>query len=141
MAEAIFQDMVNKVGLGDQISSDSAGTGDWHEGETAHPGTLALLKRNGIAYSGRARVVKASDFRSFNYILAMDRSHLIYLKRFAGESSAEIDLFLSYARKAETVQVEEVPDPYYNGKFDETYELVKKGCVAFLAYLRAENKV
>jgi hypothetical protein len=45
-------------------------------------------------------------------------------------------MFLQYAKQAGTVSVEGVPDPWYTGKFDETYELIEKGSVALLAYLR-----
>ncbi|MBZ0287978.1 MAG: low molecular weight phosphotyrosine protein phosphatase, partial [Anaerolineae bacterium] len=64
MAEAVFQDMVNKAGLSNQFTIDSAGTSGWNEGETAHRGTLAILKRNKIAYEGRARQFLATDSES-----------------------------------------------------------------------------
>ena len=48
MADGVMQDMVKKVGLDDQIMVDSAGTGGWHVGETAHRGTLGILKKHNI---------------------------------------------------------------------------------------------
>ena len=50
-------------------------------------------------------------------------------------------LFLDDARQAGTVTHEEVPDPWYDGQFDRTYDLITKGCVAFLARLRAEQGI
>jgi protein-tyrosine phosphatase len=139
MAEAILQDMVNKSGLDDQIMVDSAGTGGWHVGERAHSGTLNILRRHNIPYNGRARQVSPKDLDEFDYVLALDRSHLSYLRRYADGSDAEIALFLSYARQAGLVDTDEVPDPYYDGKFDLTYDLVVKGSRAFLDHLRRKH--
>lgn len=155
MAEAVFQDMVNKAGLSDQFSVDSAGTGGWHEGESAHRGTLEILKKNKIPYDGRARQIKPSDFNIFDYILVMDRENLSGVMRFMNQREAaskantfmrdtkkpEITLFLSYANRAGTVNEREVPDPYYDGNFTEVYDLVTRGCEALLAHIRATHRI
>ena len=86
-----------------------------------------------------ARQVTPADIQNFDYLLAMDRGHLNYLKRNVGTSKATIDLFLNDAHKAGQVTYEEVPDPWYDGQYDRTYDLVTKGCAAFLKRLRAEN--
>ena len=46
-----------------------------------------------------------------------------------GEADGEIVLFLSYAKSAGTVAREAVPDPYYDDRFDEVYDLVNKSSV------------
>ncbi|HEX2906890.1 MAG TPA: low molecular weight protein-tyrosine-phosphatase [Phototrophicaceae bacterium] len=141
MAEAVLQNMVNKAGLSDQIQLDSAGTGDWHVGERAHHGTLNVLRQHNIPYDGRARQVNRSDLDTFDYVLAMDYSHLTSLQRLGATGRAEVALFLSYAQAAGTVAVEEVPDPYYDGTFNQTYELVLKGSRALLDYLRQKHNL
>lgn len=140
MAEAVFQDLVNKAGLADKFQIDSAGTGGWHAGETAHRGTLGVLKQRGIAYNGRARQVKTSDLGDFDYVLAMDEENLTDLQR-SVSPRAEVRLFLDYAREAQQVKVSEVPDPYYDGRFEEVYALVEKGAQALLAHIRKENGI
>lgn len=139
MAEAVFQNMVNQAGLGGQIIVDSAGTGPWHIGESAHRGTLGVLKKHAIPYKGRARQVSHTDFSAFDYILAMDRSNLADLRRYAKDSAAEIRLFLSYAQASGSVVEDEVPDPYYDGSFDYVYDLVSKGSAALLLHIRQQN--
>ncbi len=155
MAEAVFQDMVNKAGLADQFSLDSAGTGGWHEGEVAHRGTLEILKKHSIPYNGRARQITPSDFDTFDYIMAMDRENLSGITRFMNQREAaakanmftrdakkpEIALFLSYANRAGTASEREVPDPYYDGNFTEVYDLVTRGCAALLAQIRATHRI
>ncbi|MCB9450486.1 MAG: low molecular weight phosphotyrosine protein phosphatase [Anaerolineaceae bacterium] len=139
MAEAVFQDMVNKAGLSGQIMADSAGTGSWHVGESPHQGTQDVLRRHSIAYRGRARRVTSHDMKEFDYIVVMDKSHLSDLRRYAEESAAEIRLFLSYANAAGTVVEKEVPDPYYSNRFDEVYSLVTRGSAALLNHIRQQN--
>ncbi len=138
MAEALFQDMVNKAGLGKQILVDSAGTDNWHLGEKAHPRTLKVLNQHNISYDGRARQFVRADLDEFDYVLAMDRENLAHIQRQFYQNKAKVNLFLSYARQAGAVDVDEVPDPIFNtdDAFLHVYDLARKGCAALLDYLR-----
>ena len=157
MADAVFQDHIRRAGLQDQISVDSAGVGAWHPGESAHPGTLAVLREHDIAYDGRARQIRYDDFNHFDYVLAMDRENLAGILRLVnrGERSSqekmdrlyngahrpEIGMFLSYANRAGSVAEIEVPDPYYDGRYPLVYELVEEGCTALLAHIRQVHRL
>ena len=142
MADAVFQHLVEEAGLENQIMVDSAGTGSWHVGERAHRGTLNVLQKHGIDYSGRARQFTRRDLSDFDYILAMDTSNLNHIQRYAGgESDGEIGLFLSYASDAGLTDETVVPDPYYSGRFDEVYALVDKGCRALLQHIRRTHNL
>lgn len=143
MADAVLQQMVREAGLEAEIKVDSAGTGSWHVGESAHPGTLKILRGHHIPYSGRARHLEQRDFAEFDYILAMDKSNLSNIQRLANRrgEQPEIALFLSYANRAGTVREEEVPDPYYDGRFEEVYDLVSRGCAALLDAIRTKHRL
>jgi low molecular weight protein-tyrosine phosphatase len=143
MAEALFQDLVKKAGLSDHIRVDSAGTSSEEVGHSIHPGTVAVLTKHGIPHnpSRRVRQITLRDFMDFDYLLAMDTEHLSYLQRMNRDGKPHIALFLSDANKAGTVTGKEVPDPYYDGQYDRTYDLVVKGCEAFLVQLRAERGI
>ena len=142
MADGVFQQMVNEAGLSNLIKVDSAGTGGWHRGEPAHQGTRNVLKLHGINYSGSARLFTREDVDSFDYILAMDSSNLSDIGRIAGRSQeAEIRLFLAYANDAGLTDVKDVPDPFYDDKFDEVYELVAIGCRALFDHIRHEHEI
>lgn len=139
MAEAVFQNLVNEAGLSDEIIIDSAGTGSWHVGERAHRGTLAVLKKHGIDYNGRARQITSSDFNQFDYILTMDEDNLADVRRMVPENShAVVARFLDFG---ENLPAREVPDPYYDGRFDEVYDLVRRGAEGLLAFIRKEKGV
>ena len=143
MAEYVLKDMVAKAGLSDKISVDSAGISSEEVGNSVHNGTVGVLRRHNIDHDSLrpARQITAADIKNFDYLLAMDRGHLSYLKRNASASHATIDLFLNDAHKSDNVPYEEVPDPWYDGQYDRTYDLVTKGCAAFLKRLRAENNL
>lgn len=141
MAEAVFQDMVNQAGLSNEIQIGSAGTGRSCIGQPAHPGTLEILYRHNIPYDGRARQIERRDLSDFDYVLAMDRENLGFLLRYSAGARADMRLFLSFAKQAGLVNVDEVPDPYYTDNFAETYELVRRGCRALLDYIRLAERV
>jgi protein-tyrosine phosphatase len=141
MAEAVFQEMVNKAGLSKQIQVDSAGTGSWHVGEKAHPNTLRVLNKHGIPYNGHARQFKQADLDEFDYVIAMDKENLAHIQRQFYQNKAKVSLFLQHAKEKGMVRVDEVPDPYANSEsvFEEVFNLITKGSAALLAHLRARH--
>jgi protein-tyrosine phosphatase len=141
MAEAVFRDMVLKAGLSAQVSVDSAGTGNYHVGDRAHPQTLKVLKQCNIPYGGRARQFTDADLDTFDYVLAMDKSNLSHIQRYWHHNRAKISLLLDYAKQNGTVDTNEVPDPYgsRDAAYWHVYDLVTKGCAALLAHIRAEH--
>ena len=158
MADGVFQQRVEEAGLSDQISVESSGTGAWHVGESAHPGTLKVLRKQGIEYHGTSRQFEVEDLNTFDYVLAMDDSNLRTLMRAvnrgdwraalqpksrltATTGKAEVALFLNYANRAGTVNEIEVPDPYYNGRFEPVYDLVSRGCDALLDHIRQTHNL
>ncbi|SIS80563.1 low molecular weight protein-tyrosine-phosphatase [Alicyclobacillus vulcanalis] len=135
MAEAVFRDMVRKAGLADQIEVDSAGIGDWHVGDPPHRGTRQVLDQNGIAYDGIvSRQIRPEDIERFDYIVAMDESNMRGLERLGAKRSDRVFRLLDLVPD----EPDEVPDPYYDGRFDEVYRLVCLGCEALLRRIQAD---
>lgn len=138
MAEAVFQEMVNKAGLSDQLIVESAGTGAWHAGERAHGGTRRVLAKHGIQYEGRAQQVTPSDMNADNtVVVAMDNSNVRDLEQRFGDHP-HLHRLLDFATETD---VREVPDPYYSGGFDTVYALVEDGCRGLLTYLVATHEL
>jgi len=140
MAEAVFRHKVKQADLDGIIAVDSAGTGDWHTGEKPHQGTRRILDQYGIDHQGlRARQLKSQDFEPFTYIIAMDDSNVRNLQSFApamDKRHAEVRNLLAFAPGR---SVQDVPDPYYTGNFEEVYEMVEESCTRLLAYIREVN--
>ncbi|MFZ0544717.1 MAG: low molecular weight protein-tyrosine-phosphatase [Candidatus Promineifilaceae bacterium] len=136
MAEGVFQQMVNNAGLADKIKVDSAGTGSWHVGETAHRGTRRVLKQHGIPYDGRARQITTDDMERENtYIIALDSENFSELEQRFGRHP-RCHLLLDFAE--ETAE-KDVPDPYYTGNFEYVYQLVTDGCRGLLKTILQEG--
>lgn len=136
MAEAVFQQMVDEAGLAAQIRVDSVGTGDWHVGDPAHPGTRQILQAHGIPYNGRSRLIRASDVANpKDYIIGMDMSNLQNVRRVFGDHP-NMHRLLDFARET---AVKDVPDPYYHDNFDYVFQLVNDGCRGLLDTIRRQQ--
>jgi len=135
MAEAVMRHLIERERLSDLVTVDSAGTGDWHIGRPPHEGTRGLLDRYSISYQGmRARQLSVEDGGYFDLIVAMDTQNEKDIRAKLGASPrSEIVRFLSLLPER---GMDDVPDPYYTGNFDEVYELVKEGCERILTRIR-----
>jgi protein-tyrosine phosphatase len=130
MTEAVFQKMVDDAGLSNIIKVDSAGTGSWHVGESAHAGTRRVLANHGIDYRGNARVVRQKEVMDpASYIIALDTNNMRDLQRRFGDIP-NLYLLLDFA---ENTSARDVPDPYYEGNFEYVYHLVEDACRGLLA--------
>lgn len=130
MAEAVFRHQIAERSLREQITVDSAGTGDWHVGKPPHEGTLNQLTMHGISSEGLfARTVQGEDFAEFDYIVCMDDSNEQNLRRLPGGVEADILKFMDLL--PDELQ-REVPDPYFTGNFEEVYRLINAGCEKLL---------
>lgn len=140
MAEAMFRDLLKREGLEHKVIVDSAGTGDWHIGNPPHEGTRKILKKYNISADGlKARQICTEDLDDFQYIVAMDASNVQNIAKFQRqEQSVRIVRLLDYV---EDIESKDVPDPYYTGDFEETYELVKKGCEQLLKDIRTNHNI
>lgn len=117
-AEGVFTSKAKLQGL--DIEVDSAGTAGYHTGASPDPRSEQAAEKRGYDLSHlRSRKVEPSDFKEFDYIVAMDKSNLADLHGACpSEYQHKISLFLSYGQSSH----DEVPDPYYGG--DKGFELV-----------------
>jgi protein-tyrosine phosphatase len=140
-AEGVFKALVEKASLADEITSDSAGTGDYHIGEAPDPRTQSAARSRGYDLSPLcARQVRRLDFSEFDYILAMDESHLRQLKELSPpEHAGKVKLFMDFAGEGAG---REVPDPYYGGAqgFEHVLDMVEQASRGLLDHLRREIK-
>lgn len=125
-AEGVLRHKLREAGLADQVEVASAGTGDWHVGKAPDKRSQAAAKLRGYDLSAqRAQQVTRADFATYDLILAMDNSNLRHLKTMQpAKGKAELDLFL---RRYQS-DVDEVPDPYYDGDqgFEQVLDLIER---------------
>ncbi|QQG35144.1 MAG: low molecular weight phosphotyrosine protein phosphatase [Micavibrio aeruginosavorus] len=139
-AEGIFRALVRKTGVEERFLIDSAGTGGWHHGEAPDPRSIKTATKRGVDISSlRARALRNEDYNCFNYLIAMDRTHLAHMQRNRPPSaSGHVSLLLSYAG-AEGHQ--DVPDPYYGSSedFERVYDLIEAGACGLLDFIMIEQ--
>lgn len=139
MAEAVFRSMVVAADLNERFEIASVGTGGWHAGEKPHPGTQAVLQRYGIPLGDKRAIhLGRSDLATYDYIVAMDEENLRDIHALHAPIRGELRRLLEYAPLGNPL---DVPDPYYNGAFEQVYQLVRTGCSALLAAIRAQRGV
>lgn len=138
MAEIVFREKVKDSGLADKIQVSSRATGSWNDGDAPHKGTQDKLKEVGLSYDGLfAEKISSDDFHEYDYIIGMDENNIRDLEGLSPDidSLHKIHLLLS---EEVGLEKENIPDPYYTGDFDLTYELVDKGTTKWLEKIKEE---
>jgi protein-tyrosine phosphatase len=137
--EGVLRHLAAKRGLADRISVRSAGTHDYHVGECPDARSQRHARERGYDLSAqRAMQVEPGHFREFDYILAMDRSHLRLLRGMAPkDATARLGLFLEASARWKG---QDVPDPYYGGAegFDLVLDMVEEAAARWLDRFEAE---
>lgn len=127
--EAVLQHRVDRAGLSRSVFIDSAGTLGFHAGSPADSRMRDSASKRGYDLQSRSRQVKASDFDTFDLILAMDNDNYRDLKslRPSQDCRATLKRFCDYCQES---NVKEVPDPYYGGAqgFETVLDLIEEGC-------------
>ena len=140
-AEGIFQSLVAKAGLSDQIMIDSAGMSGYHIGERAHKTSRETAGKRGYDLTSRARQFTKEDFLKFDYILPMDESNIPQLELLAPseEDKKKIIPFIQLAKSYP--QYADVPDPYYGGPsgFEHVLDICEEGCRSLLEIILKEK--
>jgi len=126
-----------------QFQSDSAGTSDFHIGELPDDRTLRCAAKHSLTINHRGRQVNRTDFREFDYILAMDDNnlrHLNNLKVRYGYADKQIYLMRDFVQDCEGLSV---PDPYYGGEegFEEIYRILDVALDCFLAQVKVTHQL
>ena len=124
---------------------DSAGTSGWHDGEAPDPRAIRTARKNGIDISGQiSRKIRMADFDEFDYILAMDSSNYNDLIQLTGDRPKYKNKILFATHFSYPEKNVAVPDPYYDNRFDEVFELLDKAMESFIdamtvSVAKAEN--
>ncbi|WP_081225435.1 low molecular weight protein-tyrosine-phosphatase [Pseudoalteromonas luteoviolacea] len=116
--EAVMKAKAQAQGL--TLTVDSAGTINYHEGNSPDKRSAKAGQKRGYSFSGiTSRQVVKKDFEEFDLILCADNNNLADLQANCPPAYLhKLHLFLTYAG----MDVAEVPDPYYGD--GDGFELV-----------------
>lgn len=118
LAEGIAQKYAKEFNL--DLEIQSAGTGNWHVGEAPCPDSIKIGLQKGIDISTqRAKLIKKSDFKDFDLVIALDDNNIRDLKNLGCENPLKLGDF--------GCNGEDVPDPYFFDGFkgfDKVYEMI-----------------
>nr|XP_031862659.1 uncharacterized protein CI109_001670 [Kwoniella shandongensis]KAA5529731.1 hypothetical protein CI109_001670 [Kwoniella shandongensis] len=153
MAEAVLKHQISQrpeIQERFEISVDSAGTGAYHEGDSADSRTVAVCRKHKVPISCIARAVTKDDFTKFDYILAMDQNNLqTLLHRQPSSSKSHVTLFGSFDPSiplssigSNKIKARAIDDPYYGGKdgFESSFKLCEAFAGGFLDYLERKER-
>ena len=132
MAEFVFRDMVQKEKLSDKIHVASSATSREEISNSVHYGTRKKLAEFGISTEGKyARQLTKTDYRDYDYIIAMDSQNIRNISRIIGrDTENKVCKLLDFTNRGG-----DIADPWYTGNFDRTYEDVYEGCNELLKFI------
>jgi protein-tyrosine phosphatase len=137
LAEGILKNKIKQAGLDWHV--DSAGIGGWHEGDLPDRRSIAVAQKNNIDLTDqRARKIKASDLDTYDWILAMDKENYKDILSHAKTEKhrSKVALIMNFVNPEAH---HEVPDPYYDGRFELVYQMLDEACEAFLKQHAVES--
>ncbi|WP_345992955.1 low molecular weight protein-tyrosine-phosphatase [Sulfurimonas sp. HSL-1716] len=125
IAEGVAKKLADEKALVVKVSS--AGTGNWHVGETPCANSVKVARKNGINISSfKASQITKKEFEEFEYVIALDQSNYNDLKRLGAKNLYKLGSF--------GYNDEDVPDPYFFDGFegfDRVYEMIES-CVTVM---------
>jgi protein-tyrosine phosphatase len=124
-AEGAFRSQIEKRGVTHLFEIDSAGTHAYHINEQPDSRSQKSARKFGVDISGqRGRQVHESDFYHYDYIYAMDESNLSNIEQICPKDQQyKLALMLD---NIPNNKVKSVPDPYFEGRFDDVFEMLNQ---------------
>ena len=136
MAEFVLKDMIEKQGLEKEFYIKSSATSSEEIGNDIHYGTRDKLIQKEIPFTKRKAVkLRAEDYKKYDYIIGMEKSNVIDIKRIVREDvDKKIYRLLDFSDTPR-----DIADPWYTGNFEITFNDIVEGCNGFLKCLKDKN--
>ncbi|KAH0955357.1 hypothetical protein HN011_004975 [Eciton burchellii] len=133
IAEAVFQNQVQEMGLSDFWEVESAAILGYHVGNGPEPRAIATLRKAGITnYSHIARQITTDDFYKFDWLFGMDEYNIHKLYQMQPQDSrATIELLGKY----DPAGIVNIRDPLFDvdsAGFEKAFEQALRSVRMFL---------
>ena len=128
LAEGILKSKIKKLGL--KVLVESAGTSNYHAGDSADPRTIDVARKHGISLATHTgRQFSIADFDRYDKIYTMDASNHQDVLRLARneQDRQEVEMILNTSHPGKNMSV---PDPYFGGSngFENVYRMLDEAC-------------
>lgn len=129
MAEFVMKKIVKEQGIDEYFEISSAATSREEIGNPVYPPVRKLLSEHGISCKGKtARQITKEDYFYYDYIVAMEKYNISNMRYILPEDTEnKIHLLFDF-----TDSPRDVSDPWYTGRFNDTWIDVNKGCKAMI---------
>jgi protein-tyrosine phosphatase len=138
ISQGVFESVLRREGLEEEIFVDSAGTGNWHVGSPPDERAQKSAGLRGLDLGNqRARQILRSDCSDFDYVLTMDEENYRAVSALC-RGDAVVRPFLDFAPD---LPEREVPDPYSGGpdEFEHVLDLVEEASEGLLQDIRERH--
>jgi low molecular weight protein-tyrosine phosphatase len=138
ISQGVFENVLRREGLEDEVFVDSAGTGNWHVGSPPDERAQRSAGLRGLDLSAqRARQISPEDCEDFDYVLTMDEENYRAVSGLC-RGDAVVRPFLDFAPD---LPEREVPDPYSGGpdEFEHVLDLVEEASEGLLEDIRERH--
>lgn len=137
LAEGILKSKLDP----NQYTIESCGTSSYHIGNKPDPRSINTAKKHGIDITNqRAAQFKVNDFKTYDYIYAMDDSNYQNIIRLANNTEDKTKVYHILNELYPNKNLD-VPDPYYGGEqgFEDVFKMLDKACDIIALRLKKEN--
>ena len=120
---------------------DSAGTSNYHQGESPDRRSIEIARKNGIDISElKGKQFSISDFDTFDYIFVMDKSNYANVCRLTENEHHHKKVSFLLDALGKTTE-KEVPDPYYGDKngFRAVFAMIDEACEIITEKLNSKH--
>ena len=140
LAEAIFQQKIKQYGLELKISCDSAGTANYHVGESPDPRTIEVASNHDVPVHHFGQQFKKHHENEFDYLIAMDRSNRMNMLRELGTESEALFMMRDFDFKGKG---QDVPDPWYGGMngFENVFQILDRSTDELLKFIKEKHNL
>lgn len=118
---------------------DSAGTSGWHDGEPPDDRAIAVSQKFGVDISHQiSRKITNDDLNTFDKVIVMDSSNYQDVLKLCKNNvqKSKVALMMNFVYPNKNLAV---PDPYYDNKFQEVFELLDEAIEAMISHLQDES--
>ncbi len=136
MAESMMTELVRRNGIEDTFEIASAGTSNDEIGSPVYPATVRVLAARKVPLVPHHAVrMTKEDYDYYDLLLGMDAANIQNMKRIVGgDPLGKIHRLMDCC-----VEPRDIADPWYTGKFNDTFIDISEGCDELLYSLLKER--